>query len=498
MRINKKYIVIVITSVIIMIIMLKGVFSNDSSTTTEKFLTVTPFIETDVPKPTQIKELELTVTIAPRPTQMKEPELTVTITPRPTQIKESELTVTITPKPTQIKESELTVTITPRPTQIKEPELIITNTPNPTQVQELKLIITNTPTPMLFAEPDLLESLDGKRILFSTGDEKTFSFNVRDYDVYQTGTIGTYYIEYGSMDNEVLTVSVEEKVNYIYTNFPHLEDSNWYYFNNIGYCLTVKPLKEGTTQVYFRFYQDENHTKLYDELSFIVEVDFISEDDFIVGEYNPILSGYPYKEHEWKYGEDIVVSVWANKEKNRAVLVAKGIGEMWDSDMARKNINTYSPWSYSEHCNYVQKIYELHIGEGITHVEDFSSIAKLEIVTFPTTLKSIGKFAFKNANFKELIFPEGLEVIGERAFLWCYPLENIVFPSTLKYIGANAFGLEAGSEEKSKNKLKEIIIPENVEFIGRYAFGYRYHTNIVLPKGLDTSGFEKDWNLIPW
>ena len=466
MRMNRKNIVIVIASVIIIIILLKGVFRNASFMTTEKFLTVTPFIDTDIPKPTQ----------------MKEPELTVTNTPRPTQIKEPELTVTNTPKPTQIK----------------EPELTVTSTPKPTQIQELKPTITNTPTPMLFAEPDLLESLDGKRVLFSTDDEKTFSFNVRDYEVYQTGLVGNYYIEYGSMDNEVVTVSVEENVNYIYTNFPHLGDNNWCYFNTVGYRLIVRPLKEGTTQVYFRFYQDENHTKLYDEFSFIVEVEFINENDFMAGEYNPISSGYPYKEHEWKYGDDIVVSVWANKHRNRAVLVVKGTGEMWNSDMAREKINTYSPWSYSEHCNYVQKIYEIHIGEGITHVEDFSSMAKLEIVTFPTTLKSIGKFAFKNANFKELIFPEGLEVIGERAFLWCYPLENIVFPSTLKYIGVNAFGLEAGSEEKSRNKLKEIIIPENVEFIGRYAFGYRYHTNIVLPEGLDTSSFEEDWNLIPW
>ena len=438
MRTNRKNVVIIIAVAVVVIILLRIISNSHLSVTTGVSKTEMPFVTTNTPKPTATNT----------------PSLTATSTPKPT--------ATNIPSPTVI------------------------NTPVPTVI------------PVLSDEPDLLENLNGKRVLFSTEDAQTFTFSVRDYEAYKTGTVGDYYIEYGCVDTEILAVSVEEKVRYIYTNFPHLEDNNWHYFNSAGYSLTVKPLKEGTTQVYFHLYEDENCTKLYDKLTFTVEVEFIKESDFSEGEYNPIASGYPYKEYEWQYGDDIVVSVWASNDRKRAVLVVKGTGEMWDFNTALKNIKIASPWGNSESCKYVQTIYELHISEGITYIEEFSSLPRLEIVTFPSTLKTIGDFAFKNTNFKELIFPEGLEVIGKRAFLWCYSLENIKLPSTLKYIGPNAFGLEAGSKERSRNILKEIVIPESVEFIGCYAFGYRYDTNIILPEGLDTSGFEKDWDLIAW
>ncbi len=500
MRKNKKYVIMISVIIVIVIILLKIFCNSNLFITTQKmFPTETPFvtikipkpIASDLPEPTVTKILELTVTNTPKPTVTKILEPTITNTPKPTVTKVLESTVTNTPKPTVTKVLEPTVTNTPKPTVTKVPKLTVTDTPKP--------VATGTPVvEKKDNEPDLLESLSGKDVLFSTGDERTVSFNVRDYEAYASGNIGTYYIEYGCVDDEILVVSVKEGVNYIYTNFPQLDENSWYNFNTIGYDLTMKPLKEGTTQVYFRLYKDDACETLYDEINFTVKIEFIEESDFALEEYNPIASGYPYKEHEWQYGDDIKVSVWASKDRKRAVLVAKGTGEMWDSETARNHINTYTPWCYSDDCKYVQKIYEVHIGEGITYVEGFDSIAKLEVVTFSSTLKVIGDFAFKNGSFKELILPEGLEVIGNRAFLWCNQLENVILPSTLKYIGDNAFGLQAVPKEKSKNKLQEIVIPESVEFIGCYAFGYRYHMGIVLPEGLETSKFEKDWDLIEW
>ena len=462
-------------------------FSNSVEETMEKeYITEIPSMEINTPKPMITKETEQVVMNTPKPTITKKIESVITNIAKPTITKVIEQVITSTPKPMVTKETEQVIINTPKPTITKVEEQVITNTPTPTTI-----IIKND-------QPDLLESLNGKRILFSTEDAQTFHINVRDYKAYLTGNVGNYYVEYGCIDNEMLVVSLEEKITYISTKFPHLEDNSSYNFNTIGYYLTIKPLKEGMTQVYFRLYQDKDCTKLYGEVYFTVEVEFMEEEDFPIGAYNPIACGYPYKEHEWKYGNDIIVSVWADKDRKRAVLVVEGSGRMWNLDEAIENNQIETPWCYSAYCNYVQKIYEVHIGEGITHVVGFDSVAKLEVVTFPSTLKSIGKFAFKNAKFKELILPEGLEYIEERAFLWCSKLEYIKLPSTLKYIGENAFGLEAGSEERSKNILKEIEIPNSVEFIGCYAFGYRYNTNIILSDELDTSKFDKEWNVIPW
>ena len=63
---------------------------------------------------------------------------------------------------------------------------------------------------------------------------------------------------------------------------------------------------------------------------------------------------------------------------------------------------------------------------------------------------------------EEIIVPEGIEEIDDRAFKSCKNLRKITLPNSLKRIGAKAF-LKCES-------LEEIVIPEGVESIGEDCF----------------------------
>ena len=92
------------------------------------------------------------------------------------------------------------------------------------------------------------------------------------------------------------------------------------------------------------------------------------------------------------------------------------------------------PWYYIE-----GQIKHVVIGEGVTsvspHAFDTSSLfdsieafAALEDVSFPSTLKSIGKYAFyKCPSLKTVTFPAALETIDEYAFFYCTGLESVTF-----------------------------------------------------------------------
>lgn len=81
------------------------------------------------------------------------------------------------------------------------------------------------------------------------------------------------------------------------------------------------------------------------------------------------------------------------------------------------------------------------ISNGITSIGEsaFEGVYNADF-TLPTTLKTIGDYAFWDAeSFVDLILPEGLESIGVGAFDCCFNLQNLTLPSTLKSIGEDAF-----------------------------------------------------------
>lgn len=99
----------------------------------------------------------------------------------------------------------------------------------------------------------------------------------------------------------------------------------------------------------------------------------------------------------------------------------------------------------------------------------FNSCASLSEVTMSEVL-SIGDFAFKGTVLTSLVLPDSLTTIGDFAFEGCTGLSTVVIPSSVKKIGNFAF---AGSG------LTSVVIPETV-IVGDGAF----HCD-----GLPNSGF---------
>ena len=94
---------------------------------------------------------------------------------------------------------------------------------------------------------------------------------------------------------------------------------------------------------------------------------------------------------------------------------------------------------------------------------------------------------FRSTDVETVILPSSLKEIGCEAFRWCKNLKEIILPEGLEVIGIGCFRDTA---------IKEITIPRSVKRIENYAFsGYidenQYNRNlekVVLQEGLESIG----------
>lgn len=129
------------------------------------------------------------------------------------------------------------------------------------------------------------------------------------------------------------------------------------------------------------------------------------------------------------------------------------------------------------------------------------SHSKIETLSLPSTLYNIGKYAFNRCvNLSSSVtIPQGITTINEGVFMNCYNLNSVQFPSTLTSIGTYAFedtNLESinwptslrtigGSAFESCDQLKgELLLPSTVTEIGTRAFSYTGYTSVVFPPNL--------------
>ncbi|MFP4698374.1 MAG: leucine-rich repeat domain-containing protein [Eubacteriales bacterium] len=137
------------------------------------------------------------------------------------------------------------------------------------------------------------------------------------------------------------------------------------------------------------------------------------------------------------------------------------------------------------------------IGDGILLLYNGNS----EEVIVPEDVKIIGNKAFdyysgirrdyfRGSNIKKVILPESITRIGDYAFKNCKKLKEINFANGLKYIGESAFW--------HCDDLKEITLPRSIRKIEDYAFsGCSNLGSVKIPKGvgkIDTNAFY----LTPW
>ena len=97
--------------------------------------------------------------------------------------------------------------------------------------------------------------------------------------------------------------------------------------------------------------------------------------------------------------------------------------------------------------------------------------------TYYDTYDSSG--AFERTKLKEVVLPEGLVEIGDRAFEECGYMVSVTLPSTLKRIGVmekDNYNGGARSGAFSGTKIKSITLPEGLEMIGAGTF---YNCNVL-------------------
>lgn len=146
--------------------------------------------------------------------------------------------------------------------------------------------------------------------------------------------------------------------------------------------------------------------------------------------------------------------------------------------------------------------------EGREVIDKIPTSVTYEGIEYPVkVILSLG-----NAEFKELVIPEGITEIGHQAFMRCNNLENIIIPSTVEYIEPMTFmgcsnlktvyfkdGLRSIPDGMFLNcrNLESVHLPLTLEKIGDGAFSdCRHLQEINLPKKLERIGNEAFYRCI--
>lgn len=164
---------------------------------------------------------------------------------------------------------------------------------------------------------------------------------------------------------------------------------------------------------------------------------------------------------------------------------------------------------------------------SVTSIGDFAFFCtRIASVTIPESVTVIGKGAFQNCHLTALSLPESLKAIGDFAFYGIYHIESAEIPNSVNSLGKYAFGAcsdlatvklpdnltsipeslfvscpalksidipssvsSIGDCAFASSGLSSILIPASVESIGAYAFsGCNELTSVVIPKSVTTLG----------
>ena len=133
----------------------------------------------------------------------------------------------------------------------------------------------------------------------------------------------------------------------------------------------------------------------------------------------------------------------------------------------------------SSHPNLVMSGNALiDLDTGTLHTYLISSNA--ETFAVPDSVTDIAPRAFMYARFKSIVFPEGLNSIGEKAFWNCNSLLAVSLPEGLTHIGVDAFAF--------CHDLTSVEFPGTLETIEQGAFRGTTLDNVTLPDGLVSIG----------
>ena len=117
-----------------------------------------------------------------------------------------------------------------------------------------------------------------------------------------------------------------------------------------------------------------------------------------------------------------------------------------------------------------------YLDEPVTGVASsaFSDNKNLMKIVIPKSVKTIGAAAFEYSGLLEVAFSEGLEEIGQDAFVGC-KMNKIDLPESLKTIGESAFSY--------CRFLKEVNLPVKLEFLEEFSFSHSGLEIITVDEG---------------
>lgn len=135
-------------------------------------------------------------------------------------------------------------------------------------------------------------------------------------------------------------------------------------------------------------------------------------------------------------------------------LTVSGTGPMYDYASSET-----TPWA-----DYRSVLTELEFTEGVTSVGDssFSWCSQLSQLTIPSTVKTIGTYAFMGCGSQSIIIPNGVTEIGAYAFAMSGNLTTLNLPESLKVIANGAF--------YDCDGIAAVKIPNSIELLGDDAF----------------------------
>lgn len=122
------------------------------------------------------------------------------------------------------------------------------------------------------------------------------------------------------------------------------------------------------------------------------------------------------------------------------------------------------------------------LGNQLTHIGNgaFLGCEQLTAINLPDTLQSLGRGAFSGCcSLKKVVIPPSVKKIENSTFYDCFQLKELLLPSSLTEIGAMAFAHTA---------LKELQLGQTlITVIGAEAFGEcPYLSKVVFPKTLQS------------
>ena len=133
--------------------------------------------------------------------------------------------------------------------------------------------------------------------------------------------------------------------------------------------------------------------------------------------------------------------------------------------------------------NHPQIILDLGGTTGLTEIpsEAFKECRYLTGVNIPSSVTSIGRYAFSDSPLTNITIPDSVTSIGDYAFSRCARLKSVAIPESVTSIGNNVFDY--------CDFLTSVTIPDTVTSIGNSAFANCYSlTDVNIPSSVTSIG----------